>query len=290
MFDALIAFLSAHSFLYVAIVGLYGLVLGSFLNVVIHRLPIMLERRWTAECREFYGETAEEQADYSLISPRSHCPHCNHKITALENIPLVSYLVLRGRCAGCGAAISLRYPMVELLTAACSMLVAWRFGVSLTALAALALTWSLIPLIFIDYDHYLLPDAIVMPVLWLGLLVNTGALFVPLDQAVIGAAAAYLFLWLIFQAFRLMTGKEGMGYGDFKLFALFGAWLGLMQLPLLILIAAASGALIGAIYLTLSNKGRDHPIPFGPFLGIAGFIVLIWGEGLSRALGITLRL
>lgn len=291
MLSQLQSFFLANPVTFIVITGLYGLLVGSFLNVVIHRLPKMLEQRWRAECQEVMAiEGVPAGPAFNLITPRSRCPHCSHKITALQNIPVISYLMLRGKCAGCGAPISARYPLIELLTAALSMVVAWHFGAHGIMLAALVLTWSLIALTFIDYDTYLLPDVIVLPILWLGLLLNTGGLFVDLHAAVIGAALAYLFLWIIFWAFKILTGKEGMGFGDFKLFALFGAWLGWQQLPLLILLAAAAGAVIGIAVIVVNKKGRDHPIPFGPFLAIAGFISLIWGEPLMRAYMSFLRL
>jgi leader peptidase (prepilin peptidase)/N-methyltransferase len=282
----LIAYLQANPIIFLCAIALYGLIVGSFLNVVIYRLPLILDRIW----RERALLTLETEADaeintepLNLVTPRSRCPHCGHKIKVWENIPVISYLVLRGKCSGCGRHISMRYPLVELLTAGLSVSVAWHFGVSLATLAGLVLVWGLIPLALIDYDHQILPDAITLPFLWLGLLVNSFGVFTTLHSAVIGAIAGYLSLWIVYQVFKLLTKKEGMGFGDFKLFAMLGAWLGWQLLPLTILLAAFSGAVIGGAYLALSRHGRDHPIPFGPFLCVAGWIALLWGDNLLRA-------
>ncbi|HEX7045631.1 MAG TPA: A24 family peptidase [Burkholderiales bacterium] len=259
-----------------------GLVVGSFLNVVIHRLPIMLERSWRAQCAELAGRTAEPQAPYNLIVPRSQCPACGRRITALENVPLLSFLFLRGRCAGCGGAISWRYPAVEAATGLLSAAVAWHFGPTLAAAGALLLTWALIALTFIDYDHQLLPDNLTLPLLWLGLAFNLGGVYAPLPAAVIGAIAGYGSLWLVYQLYRLLTGREGMGYGDFKLYAALGAWLGWQQLPLVILLASFVGAAVGLLGILLLRRDRSVPIPFGPFLCAAGWIALLWGDTLTR--------
>ncbi|MCR4332239.1 MAG: A24 family peptidase [Sulfuricaulis sp.] len=265
--------------------GLFGLAIGSFLNVVVHRLPVMLERNWQNQCRELLNPNqlpTDASERFDLIVPRSRCPHCGHAITALENIPVLSFLWLRGKCSACHKPISWRYPLVEFLTGSLSVLVAWQFGFSLTALAGLALTWSLIALSFIDVDRQLLPDNLTLPLLWAGLLFNIFAVFVPLSSAVIGAAAGYISLWLVYQLFKLTTGKEGMGYGDFKLFAVLGAWLGWQSLPLIILLASLVGAVVGISFIVFFGHDRRMPIPFGPFLCAAGWIALLWGEPLTR--------
>jgi len=265
--------------------GLFGLAIGSFLNVVIHRLPVMLERSWQSQCRELLNPN-QPQSDaserFDLIMPRSRCPHCEHAITALENIPVLSFLWLRGKCSACHKPISWRYPLVELLTGCLSVLVAWQFGFSLAALAGLALTWGLIALSLIDVDRQLLPDDLTLPLLWAGLLFNIFAVFVPLSSSVIGAAAGYISLWLVYQLFKLTTGKEGMGYGDFKLFAVLGAWLGWQSLPLIILLASLVGAVVGISFIVFFGHDRRMPIPFGPFLCAAGWIALLWGEPLTH--------
>ncbi len=263
-----------------------GLVVGSFLNVVIHRLPLMLERGWRRQCQEMLGEaTAEDEGTtLNLLYPGSHCPHCGQPIRPLQNIPLLSFIALKGRCAVCGARISWRYPIVELLCAVLSVAVVWHFGASSAALAALGFTWALIALAAIDIDRQILPDGITLPLLWAGLLVNLypHPLFAPLGSAVIGAVAGYASLWLVFHAFRLVTGKEGMGYGDFKLFAALGAWLGWQHLPLVILFASFVGAVVGIASIVALGRDRRLPIPFGPFLCTAGWIALLWGEDITR--------
>ena len=261
--------------------GMLGLVIGSFLNVVIHRLPVIMERTWLREVREHQGEepaTATPEPAYNLITPASTCPQCGHRITALENIPLLSYVFLRGRCAGCGTRIPLRYPLVELATAVLSIIVVLRFGFSIQTLAALAFTWALIPLFMIDFDHQLLPDSITLPLLWAGLLLSLPAVFVDSTSSIIGAAAGYLSLWLIYHLFKLITGKEGMGYGDFKLLGAIGAWVGWQALPVVVLFSSLVGAVLGIGLILL--RGRDHnlPMPFGPFLATAGWLTLLWGN------------
>jgi len=263
--------------------ALLGLCVGSFLNVVIHRLPKMMERQWRAECAELAGQQAPPAERYNLVVPRSACPSCNRQITALENIPLVSYLVLRGKCAGCAAPIGLRYPAVEALTAALSAYVAWHFGFGIAAGGALLFTWAMIALTFIDLDTYYLPDGITLPLLWLGLLLNINGTFAPLSAAVIGAAAGYLSLWAVYWAFRWATGKEGMGYGDFKLLGAIGAWLGWPMLPLTLLLSSLVGAVIGIGLIVFAGRGRSVPIPFGPYLAVAGMIALLHGTALTRA-------
>lgn len=264
--------------------GLFGLCVGSFLNVVIHRLPKMLDRGWRAQCAELSGEPpAEEQPlPYNLITPRSQCPACGHAIGALENVPVVSYLFLRGRCSACAATISARYPIVELLTGALTVAAVLRFGVTPAAAAGCLFVWSLIALTFIDFDTQLLPDSLTLPLLWGGLLANVAG-WVPgvtLRDAVVGAIAGYLALWTIYWLFKLIRGKEGMGYGDFKLLAALGAWLGWQMLPLIVLLSSFVGAIIGIGLVVF--KGRDHQIPlaFGPYLAIAGVIALFFGRSL----------
>lgn len=264
-------------------VGLFGLLVGSFLNVVILRLPVMMEREWRAQCAELEAGEAAPAAPgerFDLVTPRSRCPSCGHLITALENVPVLSWLVLRGRCSACGTRISPRYPIIEAMTAALSVVVAWHFGPGWELLAALALTWALIALSVIDIDHQLLPDSIVLPFLWLGLILNLTGLFTDIGSAVIGAVAGYLSLWSIYWLFKLMTGKEGMGHGDFKLLALFGAWMGWQFLLPVVLISSLVGAVIGITLILARGRDRNIPIPFGPYLAIAGFITLLWGRDL----------
>jgi leader peptidase (prepilin peptidase)/N-methyltransferase len=261
-------------------VGILGLIVGSFLNVVIFRLPAMMERAWRRDCHEFLGlEYVEaEPGPFNLIVPRSRCPVCHKTIGASENIPLFSYVALKGRCATCRARIPLRYPLVELLSAILSALIAWRFGFVWQTLFALILGWSLICLSFIDIDHQLLPDSITLPLLWLGLLLSLFDLFADSTSAIIGAAAGYASLWSIYQAFRLTTGKEGMGYGDFKLLAMLGAWLGWQMLPLIVVVSSLIGAIVGTATILLFHRDRSSPVPFGPYLALAGCIGLLWGD------------
>ncbi len=280
----LIDFLRASPWAFHLFCGLLGLAVGSFINVVAHRLPLMMEREWRRQCRELlHPETPpEEEEPLTLSRPRSRCPHCGHPIGALENIPVISYLLLRGRCAGCGERISIRYPVVELASGLLSLVVAWHFGVGWQTVAALGFTWMLIALTLIDLDHQLLPDQIVLPGLWAGLLLSLVPLFAGTTDAVIGATAGYLFLWSLFQLFKLLTGKEGMGYGDFKLFALFGAWLGWQSLFQIILLSSLVGAVTGIGLILLRGRDRTIPIPFGPYLAVAGWISLLWGEEINR--------
>jgi leader peptidase (prepilin peptidase) / N-methyltransferase len=291
--DIFLAF--EHSPIFFAVsVLLLGLCVGSFLNVVIHRLPKMLDREWKSQCLEYLGQQHGEansgsggnetgkatEGRYNLVVPRSACPSCGHKITALENVPLLSYMVLRGRCSACQAKISIRYPIVEALTGAVSAFVAWHFGFSLATALALVFCWALIALTFIDADTQLLPDDITLPLLWLGLLVNVGGMFTDLRSAVLGVVVGYLVLWLVYWGFRLLTGKEGMGYGDFKLLAALGAWLGWQMMPLVVLVSAAVGAVVGLVGILAAGQGKGARIPFGPYLAAAGFIGLIWGHGI----------
>ncbi|WP_323964263.1 prepilin peptidase [Aeromonas hydrophila] len=270
--------------LYFSLVFLFSLMIGSFLNVVIHRLPIMLEREWQAEYLGYFNpETQPQQEErYNLMVPRSACPHCGHAITAMENIPLLSWLWLKGRCRECQAPISARYPLVELLTALLSLVVAATFPPGWGLLAALLLTWVLVALTFIDLDKMLLPDQLTLPLLWGGLLFNLAGGFAPLADAVIGAMAGYLVLWSLYWAFKLLTGKEGMGYGDFKLLASLGAWLGWQALPIVLLLSSLVGAFIGIGLILLRNHHQNKPIPFGPYLAIAGWIALLWGDTITR--------
>jgi leader peptidase (prepilin peptidase)/N-methyltransferase len=260
---------------------LLGLLWGSFLNVVIHRLPKMLEREWQAQCAELRGETPPEGQRYNLVVPRSACPHCGHRIGAFENIPVLSWLALRGKCRGCGARISPRYPLVEALTGLLSGIMAWHFGFGLGLLGALLFTWALIALSFIDLDTTLLPDDITLPLVWVGLLFNTAGTFVPLHAAVIGAVAGYVALWSVYWVFKLLTGKEGMGYGDFKLLAAIGAFLGWKLLPAVILISSLVGAVVGISLIVFARHGRHVPIPFGPYLAVAGILALLYGDALT---------
>jgi leader peptidase (prepilin peptidase)/N-methyltransferase len=263
-------------------VAVLGLIVGSFLNVVIHRLPLMLRRSWQADCAELQGREAPEPGPrFDLWAPGSHCPQCGQPIRAWQNIPVLSYLWLRGRCARCGARIPLRYPVVEILTALLSVAVAWRFGPSGQTLGGLAVTWSLIALAFIDLDEQILPDAITLPALWLGLAVNLGGLFAPIEASVIGAIVGYGLLWTVYQLFRVLTGKEGMGYGDFKLLGMLGAWLGWQALPVVVLLASVAGASIGIALVLLRGHDRNVPIPFGPYLAVGGWVALLWGPQIT---------
>ena len=267
---------------FTTLAGLLGLFVGSFLNVVIHRLPRMMERDWHAQAAELRGEEPPAGERFNLATPRSRCPHCGHQITLLENIPLVSYLVLRGRCGHCGAGISKRYPIVEAVSALLSAYAAWHFGFGAAALGALLFVWAMVALTFIDLDTQLLPDDITLPLLWLGLAFNVGGTYTELPAAVIGAMAGYLALWSVFWLFKLATGKEGMGYGDFKLLAAIGAWLGWQMLPLTILLSSLVGAVVGIVLIAVARHGRNVPIPFGPYLAAAGLIALFWGEAITE--------
>lgn len=267
------------------LVGIIGLLVGSFLNVVIHRLPIILERTFKMECASF--ETSVEPpktSPYNLMVPRSACPHCQHQITALENIPIISWLALKGKCSQCKAPISARYPIIELFTSIISAALAWHFGIGIELAGALILAWFLIALIMIDADTYLLPDSLTLPLIWLGLLFNSFDTFTTLQSAVYGAIAGYISLWSVYWTFKLLTGKEGMGYGDFKLLAALGAWFGWSMIPMIILLSSFAGATIGIIMVLGQNRGWNKPMPFGPYLGVAGLLTLIWGKDLSMAL------
>ena len=264
--------------------ALLGPVIGSFLNVVIHRLPKMMEAEWRAQCAELSGAAVADAGSYNLMVPGSHCPKCSAPLKAQHNIPLLSYVVQRGKCAFCGAGISARYPAVELVTGLLSVAVAWHFGWGAAGVAALLLVWTLIALTFIDADTTFLPDDLTLPLLWAGLLVNAFGVFTPLRDAVLGAAVGYMALWTLYWLFKLATGKEGMGYGDFKLLAALGAWLGLKMLLPIVLLASVVGAVVGIVLIGLARRGKEIPIPFGPYLATAGAIALFYGDALLAAL------
>jgi len=263
------------------VAGLFGLLIGSFLNVVIHRIPKMMQRESDNYVANELGKELPHTERYNLMVPRSCCPHCGHQITALENIPVVSWLALGGKCRKCKAPISPRYPVVELITGLLSAFLVWTFGSGVAGLGTLLFVYLLIAMTYIDYDTKLLPDDLTLPLLWAGLLININGTFVPLQDAVIGAAAGYLVLWGVYWLFKLVTGKEGMGYGDFKLLAALGAWLGWAMLPTIILLSSVVGAVVGISLIVFAKRGRDNPIPFGPYLAAAGLIALVWGKELS---------
>lgn len=267
-----------------AAAGLLGLCVGSFLNVVIHRLPKMMEQEWQAQCAELRGEAESAPIEaLTLAKPRSRCPTCGHQITALENIPLISYfLILKGKCSACGSRISTRYPFIEAVTGLLSAYAAWHFGPTVQTIGAMLLIWALIALSAIDLDTQLLPDAITLPLLWLGLAFNLWGTYADLPTAVVGAMGGYLALWSVFWLFKLATGKEGMGYGDFKLLAALGAWLGWQMLPVIILLSSVVGAVVGISLIVAARHGRNIPIPFGPYLAAAGGIALFWGTTITN--------
>ena len=279
-------FLAAEPVAFMVVAGLVGAIVGSFLNVVIYRLPIMMERQWQAHCREIlHGDDHLQnkmplaaQERFNLLFPSSRCSHCGHKIRPWENIPVISYLLLRGKCSQCGVKIGLRYPLVELVTAIASGYLAFHFGYGAQAFAAILLTWALIALTFIDYDTQLLPDAITLPFIWIGLTLSLGPVFVDSATSILGAVFGYLSLWSVYHLFKLLTGKEGMGYGDFKLLAVLGAWLGWQLLPVIILLSSLVGAFVGITLIFLKNHHKDKPIPFGPYLAVAGWIAMLWGD------------
>jgi leader peptidase (prepilin peptidase) / N-methyltransferase len=266
---------------FITMATLLGLMVGSFLNVVIHRLPKMMEQEWQRNCADLHGQEAPAHPRYTLVTPRSACPACGHQIRAWENIPALSYLMLGGKCSACNARISPRYPLVELMAGTLAGLIAWRFGFGSAGLAAMAFTFCLIPLTFIDFDTHLLPDDITLPLLWGGLLWNISGGFTDLVSAVIGAMAGYLALWSIYWLFKLVTGKEGMGYGDFKLLAAIGAWFGWQLLPAVILLSSLAGSIIGLGLIVLARHGRNVPIPFGPYLAMGGVAALFFGPQLA---------
>ncbi len=281
--------LNQHGWLLATSLLALGLVVGSFLNVVIYRLPLMMERQWHRDCCELLEvqDTIEDEP-LSLAQPNSHCPHCKAPIRPWQNIPVLSYLLLRGRCGNCDAPISPRYPLVEAVTGAMSLSLAWFYGADLALLGALFFSWALITLTLIDLDHQLLPDSITLPLLWLGLALNILGTYTDLSSAVLGTIFGYLSLWSVYWLFKLATGKEGMGYGDFKLLAALGAWLGWQMLPLLILLSSLVGAICGLLLMVIRRRGRDVPIPFGPYLAMAGWICLLWGNQLlERYFGLS---
>lgn len=279
-----IQFLQQSDWVFYGLVMFTGLAFGSFLNVVIYRLPIILENDWRAQCHDFLELESKQAAEkFTLALPASACPSCGHKIRFWENIPVISYLLLKGKCSSCGRRISLEYPLVESVTAILSILVAHHYGVSWQTLVALLLTWSLVVLTMIDFHKQLLPDNITLPLLWLGIIANMFGLFVDLETAVIGAIAGYLSLWLVYHFFKLLTGKEGMGYGDFKLLAALGAWMGWQMIPLIIVLSSFVGAAIGIAMIIFVRHDKNIPIPFGPYLAIAGWIALLWGDSITQA-------
>lgn len=281
---SILEFWGANAAVFVACVVVLGLLVGSFLNVVVYRLPKMLMRNWRAQAREVLEmPTKDVEETFNLVLPNSSCPNCGHEIKPWENIPLLSWLFLRGKCSGCKQAISVRYPLVELACGVLSGVIAWQFGVSWEALAMLVLTWGLLAMSLIDADQQILPDALVLPLLWLGLILNSFGLFTSLPDALWGAVIGYMSLWSIFWLFKLVTGKEGMGYGDFKLLALLGAWGGWQVLPLTILLSSVVGAVLGVIILRLQRNSYSNPIPFGPYLAVAGWIALIWGDAITSS-------
>ena len=277
--------INQHPWLLEAGLLILGMCVGSFLNVVIYRLPVMMEAQWRHDCCELLEVERTPQANasepFNLATPNSRCPHCDHAIKPWENIPVISYLVLRGRCSACAEKISLRYPSIELLSGLLALLLGWQFGIAgIALLGALIFTWALLTLTMIDIDQQLLPDDITLPLLWLGLLFNLFGTFTSLPNAVIGAMAGYLSLWSIYWLFKLVTGKEGMGYGDFKLLAALGAWLGWQALPMIILLSSLVGAVFGIFLMIMQRRGKDIPMPFGPYLAIAGWIAFLWGTQL----------
>lgn len=277
-------YFSIHPAGFVTAAALLGLVMGSFLNVVIFRLPIVLEREWRSQCVQLFdcqNSMAEPPPPFNLIVPRSHCPACGHTIAVLENVPVLSYLWLGGRCSSCANPISSRYPAVEILSSVLTAVTAWHFGFGAEAVGAMILTWALIALAFIDLDHQLLPDNITMPMLWLGLGLNLLGLYASLEASLIGAIAGYGILWLVYHLFRLATGKEGMGFGDFKLMAMLGAWLGWQALPVVILLSSVVGAVVGIVLVLVYNRDKSLPLPFGPYIALAGWIALLWGADLT---------
>ena len=281
--QATLALLQEAPAFFIGSIFILGLLVGSFLNVVIYRMPKIMEREWRTFCAELAEQPAPATETFNLVTPRSRCPSCTQLVRALDNIPIISYAFLRGKCRHCQAPISFRYPVIEALTGILSAYVAWRFGASIMTFAALLFCWSLIALTFIDADTQLLPDQITQPLIWLGLLVNLGGVFTDLPSALIGATVGYLTLWSIFWLFKLITGKEGMGYGDFKLLAAIGAWLGWSMLPVVILLSSLVGAVVGISLIVFARHARSQPIPFGPYLAGGGLIALFWGKDLTQA-------
>jgi leader peptidase (prepilin peptidase)/N-methyltransferase len=290
----LLHLLQTNSVFFLIVVGIVSLMIGSFLNVVIHRLPIMMERMWRQQCEEFLSEeflpedssdkkleSAKPKEKYNLIMPGSRCPHCGHHIGALENIPVISYLILKGKCSSCGQRISVRYPIIEAVTALLSVIVAWQFGFGWQTACGLVLTWALIALTMIDFDKQLLPDDITLPFIWIGLLLAMFGLFTDTHSSIVGAVAGYLSLWSFYWIFKLLTGKEGMGYGDFKLLAALGAWFGWQMLPVIILLSSFVGAAVGISMILFLGRDKNIPIPFGPYIATAGWIAMLWGQDIT---------
>jgi leader peptidase (prepilin peptidase)/N-methyltransferase len=283
-------FLNASPALFVLLAGLTGLIVGSFLNVVIYRLPRMMERQWRAQCAELLDHSQKEgmHETFNLWTPGSRCPACRHPISPTENIPILSYLLQRGRCAHCATPISVQYPAVEATSALLAAIVAWHYGPGWQAAAAMLLTWSLIALSVIDFNHKLLPDVITLPFMWLGMGIALFGVFTDLQSSVVGAMSGYLSLWLVFHAFRILTGKDGMGFGDFKLLAMLGAWQGWQNLLPIVIVSSCVGAVLGIVLILVGGQNRNTPMPFGPFLAAAGWITLLWGEPLNRFYGVSL--
>lgn len=286
----IIAVLRENTIFFLVVVGLFSLLVGSFLNAAIYRIPIMLQNGWREECEELFGgqednTSSKDNKPFNLFVPRSQCPHCGHTITALENVPVISYLFLKGKCSSCKTNISVQYPLLELFTALVSVFIAWKFGFSWHTLAALIFTWSLITLAVIDAKTMLLPDSLTIPLMWLGIAVNYQGLFVNLQSSVLGAMFGYLSLWSLYHLFKLITGKEGMGYGDFKILAAVGAWGGWQILPFTIFCASLLGAVIGILIMLIQRRKDSHPIPFGPWLALAGFIGFIWRDEIIQNMG-----
>ena len=290
MLEPFLSLFEQYPVFYLGTLFVFGALIGSFLNVVIYRLPVMMHREWRSECLESLQQSADaEEEPFSLSVPRSRCGDCGHQISALQNVPIISYLLLGGKCASCKTKISAQYPLVELFTALVSVVVGWHFGVSLQALAALLLSWCLIAASGIDIGHKLLPDNITLPILWLGILLSVFDVFVSLQDSVLGVMVGYMSLWTVFILFKLVTGKEGMGYGDFKLLAMLGAWLGWKPLFVVILTSSLVGAIVGISMILLKKTERDTQIPFGPYLAAAGWITLLWGDQMMRFYGSLLQ-
>lgn len=295
MSNQVIQYLANNPEYFTGVIFLFGLMFGSFFNVVIYRVPVMMQLEWLENCRDFikemFGKLPKEleahpeslpKPPFNIAKPDSTCPHCGHKIRWYENVPLASYVALKGKCSSCKNTISLRYPIIELVTALLSGFAAWNFGFGWETAAALAFTWALICLTMIDFDHKLLPDQITLPLMWLGLLLNMQGMFASLEDAVIGAVAGYMCLWSLYWAFKLLTGKEGMGYGDFKLLAALGAWMGWQYLLLILVLSSMVGAVVGVSLIVIKGRDKNIPIPFGPYLAAAGWIAFFWGEAILR--------
>ena len=288
----MLSILAQNPTLTLGLAALFGLLVGSFLNVVILRMPARIHYFWTSQCRVWLSQVdltdatagdTKSSAPPGIVFTASHCPSCNRKLKPWHNFPLISYLLLRGRCAFCQSRISLRYPAIEVLSSIATAVVVYRLGIGWQGSLAVFFCWGLIALTFIDYDHQILPDEITLPLIWAGLLANLFGIFVPIHDAVIGAISGYMSLWLIYHGFRLITGKEGMGFGDFKLFAAVGAWLGWQVLPLVLLLSATTGSIIGIASIALNRTSRNQPIPFGPFLALGAFLALLWGNAIVSA-------